>query len=903
MVLAAIPQRFTQWLGEAVTYDVALSRLGISHLFLALYLLLPECVTVLLLVVTGILIFQQRSDDWMVLLFSLMLVTMGVVFSPILHTLAESRPLALRLTLMLEGLGVLLSLLFFYLFPDGRYVPRFTRFLMLGWGLWALSWSLFPYAPTTPYSGSSGIGSMLMFVAYLTALSAQGYRYLAVFDVEQRKRARWIVLGVGGAFVAWWGIMLAYPVAGLVLPGAIRRLYRLFVSPALSYFPPFVIFLSIMISIFRYRLWDVDLLINRGLVYSLLTALLGGLYLVMVFLMTLVVRAFFSEANSTLVVFAATLTISLTFNPLRQRIQALIDRTLYRTNVDYRKVVQELSADLASSIDLDRLVALLTEDVPERLQVLGATLAVLSPEAECLMVYAEEGESCYLRLEDPLVAYLRQHQFPISHFKPPPDLPLAVREFLMQRDIALCIPLTVGEQLVGIYNVGAKLSGGVYSYEEIHMLHLLGQQAAVSVENARLYHQVQRYNLRLEDQVQARTHELAEAYRTLAEQHAQLDIILHNIADALVVTGPAGEIVLVNAAFEAWMGRKAETFVGRCLGDALPSEHLQAAVSAARESAPLVVTVDVELSDHIYRASACALVGESDAVSGVVTIFRDITQEVEVARMKDDFVSMVSHELRTPMTSVLGFTRLIQKQFQRHIAPCLDDAEGADRRVLRASDRILSNLEIILSEGDRLTRLINDVLDVAKMEAGRIQWDMGGVDLPQIIESSVVSLRSLARQKRLPLEVCSDDGLPPLYGDHDRLVQVVTNLLSNAIKFTEEGGVEVRYWVLAPGDDIAPYGPRYPQEGLGLPVEAPMVAICVQDTGIGIAEADLPKVFEKFRQVGAQGKSSLHPGTGLGLAISRQIVEHHGGRIWVESRRDEGSRFVFTLPLEAPDGV
>ncbi len=145
-----------------------------------------------------------------------------------------------------------------------------------------------------------------------------------------------------------------------------------------------------------------------------------------------------------------------------------------------------------------------------------------------------------------------------------------------------------------------------------------------------------------------------------------------------------------------------------------------------------------------------------------------------------------------------------------------------------------------------------------------------------------------------------DEALPTLHGDQDRLTQVITNLLSNAIKFTDQGRILVRAWTLAPGDDVPPFGARSPDAELGLPAAEPLVAVSVRDTGTGIALSDLPQVFERFRQVGERSDGTRRPGTGLGLPICKEIVAHHGGCLWVESRLGEGSRFVFTLPLK-PD--
>ena len=654
------------------------------------------------------------------------------------------------------------------------------------------------------------------------------------------------------------------------------------------------------ISILRYRLWDIDLLINRGLVYSTLTTLLGGMYLLVVFILTIAVRAVFNTANNTLVVFGATLVIALSFNPLRKRIQALIDRAFYRTEADYQEVIQAMSTELASSIDLDRLSYLLCEALPEQLQINWAMLSIVKPESECLAMVNYQDESCYLPLNHPLITYLERTHYPVSMVKPPLDFPPPARTALEQHEIRLCLPLIVGDELIGLYQLGAKLSGGAYSRQEIQLLSMLGQQTAASVENARLYRRVQRYNLRLEEQVRARTQELETAYQNLEEEHAKLDVVLQNVGDALVGSDLEGCITMVNPAFEKLVGEAPSALTGKQLGEVFPDETLASAVRAARESAPLVITVDAKWKQRIYRASACALTGESYLIEGVVTILRDITREVEVAQMKDEFVSMVSHELRTPMTSVIGFSKLIQKQFHRNIHPALPED---DKRSQRASKRIADNLDIIVSEGDRLTRLINDVLDVAKMESGKLQWQIGEVDLHGVLESSIAAINSLARQKRLPVKMELAEDLPPLYGDHDRLVQVVTNLLSNAVKFTDEGRIVVCAQQREAGTDIEPHGLRFPEGVCDGPLDQAMVAISVTDTGVGIAREDTLYVFEKFHQVGNKRDGSRRPGTGLGLPICRQIVEFHGGKIWGESELGRGTRFIFTLPLDTPEQV
>ncbi|MCH8297301.1 MAG: GAF domain-containing protein [Chloroflexi bacterium] len=271
--------------------------------------------------------------------------------------------------------------------------------------------------------------------------------------------------------------------------------------------------------------------------------------------------------------------------------------------------------------------------------------------------------------------------------------------------------------------------------------------------------------------------------------------------------------------------------------------------------------VEIEYGPRIISYS---LVPVPDA--GYANIYgRDITAAKEVERMKDEFISTVSHELRTPLTSIKGAAEILLNYQDE------DPAVQAEF------------LNIIDNESDRLTRLINDVLDLARMESGQMQFHTSEVDLPGIIETAVDSTHSLTVKKDLTIEIALDEDLPTVASDPDRLVQVLTNLLSNAIKFTPRGGlIRVRSRLLPiPGADTG----------------IKMVEVSVSDNGVGIPDSEFEKIFKRFQQVSTT-LSDRPQGTGLGLPISKEIVEHLGGAIWVESEPGKGSTFFFTIPLE-----
>ncbi|RZV66893.1 MAG: HAMP domain-containing protein, partial [Candidatus Scalindua sp. SCAELEC01] len=241
----------------------------------------------------------------------------------------------------------------------------------------------------------------------------------------------------------------------------------------------------------------------------------------------------------------------------------------------------------------------------------------------------------------------------------------------------------------------------------------------------------------------------------------------------------------------------------------------------------------------------------------------------EQDQMKTEFLSTVSHELRTPLALVLGFAKIISKRLEGVIFPCVT---VEDEKVGKAKRQVKENINIIVSEGRRLTDLINELLDISKIEAGEVEWKMEPIFVAEIIERAAIITGNFFEEKRVKLILDIEEGLPKIVGDKNRLIQVVINLISNAVKFTEEGSITCM--VRKRGNDIL---------------------VSIVDTGIGIDIVDQKKIFDKFKQVGDTLKGKPK-GTGLGLPICKKLVEHHGGRIWVESQLGKGSTFSFNLP-------
>ena len=304
----------------------------------------------------------------------------------------------------------------------------------------------------------------------------------------------------------------------------------------------------------------------------------------------------------------------------------------------------------------------------------------------------------------------------------------------------------------------------------------------------------------------------------------------------------------------------AESELAGAIGSA--SARVMVASVAQEEDLGLEEVLDILDEATQVRAHSRELEAKQQELEAATAELREANERLrELDRMKDDFISTVTHELRTPLTSIRALSEML------HEDPRL---ELNDRKRF---------LGIIVTEAERLTRLINQILDLARMESGRAEWTTGEVDLGEVVRESMASLEQLFRDKGVALEGDIPAAVPVVLADRDRLTQVMINLLSNAVKFVPGGSGRVQ---------------------VRLSSSADLVRVEVRDNGPGLTAEECGVIFEKFRQ-GGNTMTDKPQGTGLGLPISRQIVEYFGGNLWVESAPGAGANFIFTVPLPAPD--
>jgi signal transduction histidine kinase/CheY-like chemotaxis protein len=476
------------------------------------------------------------------------------------------------------------------------------------------------------------------------------------------------------------------------------------------------------------------------------------------------------------------------------------------------------------------------------------------------------------------------------------------------------VPLEWQGQVIGVLNVLDDVERRAFTQADIQRLMLLAPQAAIAITNARLFEETRRHLADLNAVRQTLLDitaqlDLSQTLAAIAERAVQLVAargcliyLLDREAGELVVVadhnpdrqrdykgtrikvgeGLSGQVVLRGEPmavenYSAWEGRS-HMYDGEPTGAvaAVPLEWQGEVIgvlnvrnnlggrSFSQDDIRRLMLLAPQAAIAIMNARLFEQLRQAaeDLERKVEARTRELAEANErlreADRLKTQFLANMSHELRTPMNSIIGYSELM-----------LEETYG--ELTARQRDR----LQTILRNARNLLDLINDLLDISRIEMGKVTLMRRTVHLNRVVETALKTLEPMARQKGLWLQTVLDEGLPPVQADEARLIQILNNLLSNAIKFTREGGVTVTVYPYTDAGD--------------------WVAVSVSDTGIGIAPEHLPLIFEEFRQIDPSATREFG-GTGLGLAIVRRLVELHGGRVWVESTLGQGSTFTFILP-------
>ncbi|GAC1398535.1 MAG: hypothetical protein NVSMB49_06790 [Ktedonobacteraceae bacterium] len=411
------------------------------------------------------------------------------------------------------------------------------------------------------------------------------------------------------------------------------------------------------------------------------------------------------------------------------------------------------------------------------------------------------------------------------------------------------VPLIARGKTIGAITFSSIQPHRYYSRDDMLFAQELARRIALVLDNARLYREAQE-EIAERKQVEAQLRQSEERYR----------LIVEHSSDVITLVGKEGTFHYVSPASERVLGYSPEELMNVNAFDLVHSEDLTLTQAEMKKA------VEGQLAQAAYRyrhkdghwiileTAGTALFDENGQPHMLVFTSHNVTERIEAEQRKDAFINMASHELKTPITSLKGFTNILQRHF-----------------IKQRDDQSLVYLEKIDRQVNKLTKLVNDLLDVSKIQTGKLTYQEESINLTALIQEIIENVQGTTPTHALHFEGARD---VQVICDKDRLGQVLINLLTNAIK----------------------YSPHAEKVIVCVSKDSENASVSVQDFGIGIAKTHQEKIFEQFYQV-TDPEEKTYPGLGIGLYISTEIVKRHGGRLWVESCKGEGSTFHFTLPL------
>ena len=511
---------------------------------------------------------------------------------------------------------------------------------------------------------------------------------------------------------------------------------------------------------------------------------------------------------------------------------------------ELEEMIKRLMVRTSMLLQGEKCVFMLYDEDDNELVAAKPAVGFTDPEIKAFRVPAAHGVSGEVfRDQKPVILYDAVND------------PRTVREnvALLKITNGVCVPLVVEKRdedtnkvlerkVIGVLWVFNQRLGNVFVQEDVNLLSRYAHNLASVVASAKMY-------------------------REIVEEKEELEHVIESVYAGIVMIHQNGRVMQMNSSARAMLGvDQTERLTGdytTIIKDEATQQVLKRTLDEDTEIQQEVSlpAPDTDDEERIYQVQTAMARGEDQSVVGVVAIFNDITEIRSIERMKTAFVSTVSHELRTPLTSIKGF-----------ISTLLQDVEG-----FYDKDTVHEFYTIIDQECDRLTRLISDLLNVSRIEAGRaLDLNPGPVQVADVVDKVVATQKSYTTRHEFAVELEPD--IPTIVADSDKVDQILTNLVSNSIKYAPNGGMIT----------IS-----------GKMVDGGAVQMAVSDQGMGIPAEHLDKVFDRFHRIDNRDTRKVG-GTGIGLYLVKHLVESHGGKIWVESEVGKGSSFIFELPKCPP---
>lgn len=563
--------------------------------------------------------------------------------------------------------------------------------------------------------------------------------------------------------------------------------------------------------------------------------------------------------------------------------QRVIERTSeLQDEKDRLATIHQIATEVSSTLDLDALLNTSLQLLMDITKAEHASIMLVEQDDSSLLmtravlgVPGETNPNNYIRfpIGSGIAGWVAQHRVGVLVDDVSKDerwLAIPGGSARRREGAMVAVPLVMQGEVLGVLSLSHRQIS--YFHEgHLRMLNACAGAIAIGINNANLFQMISAEAMR--------RYELLDHQQ---KESSQIQAILQSLSDGVIVCDLEGRVLVTNPAAARILNRNVEELLLWNLHDIITrylgarSIEMPLAELLRRplthDEQPRLFNTMLQLGVRTVNLSMGPVLKDGGELLGALLVLRDITREVEADRLKTEFIGTMSHELRTPMTAIKGFTQLLS---MGGLGP-LNDTQR-------------EFVTTIYSNTERMIAMINDVLDITKIESGSVELEWRSLHLAEALSGVMAELKGLISERGHELTISIPPGLPLVRADAHRLHQILFNLLSNAVKYTPKGG---KIWVEAyearldelPDEvrDVVDQGRRYTQ-------------IMVRDTGVGIAPDELPRIFDRFYRTENPLKIEAG-GTGLGLSLVRPLIELLGGRIWVSSTVGEGSTFSFILP-------
>lgn len=531
-------------------------------------------------------------------------------------------------------------------------------------------------------------------------------------------------------------------------------------------------------------------------------------------------------------------------------------------------ILKELGERVGYSLDVEQILQIITGSLRQFMDYTAVAYVVISQDRLKVNIHLDRsvGKMFVSEMKEKMLASLAaltSRSFDLSATDEAISGAILIEGDENKVGSLFNIPLVINSKVVGVLTI-AHLNEGLYKEEDMTILYKITNQASQAV---------------------TRLQEVVES------EKGKLNAMVLSMADGVLMFDQNYKVIVANPAVKKIINFKEDKEISifdfiEALGGKF---DIRGKLEEAATKRAVFTSDRVNLGESFFEISVCPVLHSSlkgEELFGVVAVFHDITRDIELERVREEFSSMIVHELRSPLD---GIKKMIELMISGSIAP--------------HTDQFKEYLNLAYQSSGSMLELVNDILDFSKLQAGKFEVSKENANPREVVENRITFYRISAEAKKLSLSAAFSGNVPEkCQFDSQAIKQVLNNFISNAMKFTSQGGsILVSVFVLNPGQDLPGDFDReayssFPHH-LDFKISAPSLCVVVSDTGIGIPEDRMSDLFHTYKQVRLGGEQEGNKGTGLGLVIAKGIAEAHGGSIGVVSKEGFGSSFFFTIPL------